>query len=457
MPADFRVQRGTTVYGAGETVIDVPLAQTVDLTRAFVRVTNVRYCGAEVGFPDTPLDSDRHTVRGRLYVGHQITFFNFAPIPAVDREIQWEVWEYVGVPGGPNEWLVKLDADMWYAAGLTTRFTATVNGNVARSVPIIISADSKDAGEHWTRSQWYCYREDLGAGDYRYYFTRGSGSGSEAWLRLYLLELTGSAWSDVEEVLWNGGVVGDNAKAITDVGSWANAFLVPSFTGALDSDTLASVGHTLRPGADTSTVLLHLEANCIDPHKVKSSAYVVHHPGLSVEHLDNVGGTRIGASAETEDIAVAAVADQANTGLILTASSDVAAIDNLGGWFNYRLLDADTVRLRQSNSAASEYALQVVQLPPPPLVLTPDPVVVTLGAPAVQRGETFRPDPVVVSLALPTYKRHILVNLGVAVVPVTVPPFLADHGQKLAAAVYEVDHVMTDRYEVDHHLGASLE
>lgn len=117
--ADFRIQRGVATFGAGGTTLDVAI-EAVDLARAWARIVSLGgnglrslVDGSTPGQRDagvTPSFPDASTLRLTLDPGAQ----------AKDGECAWEVLEYVGAPGGPNEWRVKQFAEVAMTSGQTS-------------------------------------------------------------------------------------------------------------------------------------------------------------------------------------------------------------------------------------------------------------------------------------------------------------------------------------------------
>lgn len=452
MANDFRVQRGEVVFGADEDTIDVTLATALlAVTRAFVRITNVRRSGRGLAsaFPNGSLDSNEFGVRVVIVSTTTVNFSRWTGSPNADLVCRWELVEYIGAAGGPNEFVNRLQAQLLIFSGSTAKITGTVSGDFTRCVPIVHSVDSDDSGQHWDREAHTAQVVDLGGGDYRVDLTR-SQSGSQSWMLCSLVEFTGSAWDVQNNRMHAFGAAGsDEEETIDDVVDWAQAFIVPTYRPSGGDSEVDSTAHLVRPGSSTTKLAFRLDAGAAQPSRHHAIAHVVRHPALRVQHLDNLAGAAIGASGESFDVELDdAVDDVANTMVIVTAITAEDAADYPTGFFDWALLDADTVRLLQKRDGAdSRYALQAIQLPPPPLNLTPDPVVILLVVPAAKITRVLKPLPVVFRLkvTVPEVSRS-LAPLPV-VIRLVVPTPVVDYGQKLAA--YELELDMPFRMAVD--------
>lgn len=444
MANDFRVQRGEVVFGADENNLTVTLPTTLmAISRAFVRLSSVRTTGRGLAsaFPNGSLDSNEFGARVKIFSTTKLQFERWSDSPDVDLVCRWELVEYIGPAGGKNEFVNRLQAELLIFNPGVLKITGTVSGDFTRCVPFLHSIDSRDAGQHWDREAHTTEVIDLGGGNYRVDLRR-SIDGSQSWMRCSLVEFTGSAWTVQNNQMHAFAAAGvDEEEPITDVGDWLRALIEGSYRASGGDSEVDSTSHLVRPGATTDKLRWRLEAGAEQPSRHHAIAHVAENPALRVQHIDNLAGAAIGASGESFDVAIPTpVDDVSNTMVRVLAITAEAAADYPTGFFDWELVDTETVRLRQKrDGAGSRYALQVIQLPLPTLELTPDPVAIRLLATTPNVTRNLRPGPV--TFRFRTTVPQLSRSLGPppVVIRLRVLEPVVDHGQKLDIFRLECD------------------
>jgi len=222
---DFYIQRNRfTMSGTSQTITagteyDVPQASTT----AFIRITNTNNTGAGGGATGNARDVTVY-ISNPSNIENSITFTRPAGATG-NTEVSWEIIEYVGAPGGNNEFTVRAQSVATYVSGNTTVSTPTVAGIVDDTdVAVFITGSvNPDIGVNYplgnSTAAWNS-GSDIAT------FTRGA-SGNTSGVSYAVVEFVGNNWKIQRSEKNYSGVTPGNVTtaSIAPVGSLTRAFL----------------------------------------------------------------------------------------------------------------------------------------------------------------------------------------------------------------------------------------
>lgn len=265
---DFDIQRGTITIATTSTsttlVAGVDYIAPSASTSAFIRITNVGHTGAG---HDTGSAVAQNATNTTAYIVNPSNIMNSVTIARTgvtnNTRVSWEIVEYIGIPGGDNEMIVRSQTFHIYGAASTSATTtsiATVN-NDAKVVVFITGQQNPDITS--TNYESGLSTSDWIAASNEAVFRRGV-SGSDAGRVSYaVVEFTGVNWKvqRIEHSFATAGVT--ETEAITALSSLSRSFIHTQKrnTNALNGTDefgaevwLSSIGYLsyyLEPGATT--------------------------------------------------------------------------------------------------------------------------------------------------------------------------------------------------------------
>ena len=381
---DFNIQRGFVDFGLGEdstTVTITPVRSFGDGGFAFVRLTNTQH--ASSGSNGANKNMDDIGVHAQLTARDTITFTQTGTGLNEDYRAAWEVWEYVGPPGGPNEFIVRLN---------TIASTTNTNNpldvlvpnviNREKLVPFITSVLSSHTGNDFDDMIHTVEIVDDGFGNTFARLDRdGSGTSNPNHPRLAVVEFTGENWivqNNISHVFAAPGVnevetVAGNADFDQAVNAWNEAFIVTTFHTPNGEEEAEEIGYNVWPGATTDAMRFRIEdnANNVGTGNYIAIAHVVEHPDMTVTHEDSItgGGADFTGGGGDPDIEnkgfLPAITNPfAETALLATAESDAGGTAAPRVFWDYRLIADDTVEFRRANDGSvGQWALEVIEFP----------------------------------------------------------------------------------------------
>lgn len=233
----FKVQRGTFIFGATATAhtltAGVDYTAPASILYAFMRIVDVRFSGTGRTSGGSQQD-DREwgvwiTNPANLLTSQ--TFNRYAQI-GNDCRVTWELIEYIGAPGGPNEFFVRALGAINTTANPKTGSTITTISDVAQTV-LFITGQAGSAANRAQGHRWQNTAALVANGpNWDPVFTTGANALQTA-VSYAAVEFTGSNWLPVQRIEWSGTAtawgVGNNngsTQAIpTALGAVSRAFL----------------------------------------------------------------------------------------------------------------------------------------------------------------------------------------------------------------------------------------
>ncbi|MEM7308921.1 MAG: hypothetical protein AAF682_19720 [Planctomycetota bacterium] len=429
MASDFvRVQRGVTDYGSSGDVGFAGVSAVV-LDRAFNRITNTRHsnAGDAAGGPSTLTNVDLGETAA-MAASTLAAFQRYAGGANVDHRIHWEVLEYTGAAGGPDEWIVRNVTEHTIADGTTDHTTAAVAGvsDWTDCVAVVTGIRNDRAAAAWDSSTVTAEVQS----DSTLRVRRGDGTG-ELKVTIAVVEFLGSNWS----VTTFGGAVTSTGRFALAMGAavarWDQAMILGGIripSGEVEND---EVGGLFLPSAtelDEVDVVLSTLADNPGGGGYVAFGYVLSNPGITVLHDNSFDGglTRV-ANTDTTEVETIPAEVLADTMLLVSAASGGSTAAYPRAHIGYHLASTTSVELwRSAAGSAVEWAMQVVAFR---RTSRPSPTQLGVGVPAVTVSQATAQAPAptavavgvpAVSVELPTAQAPAPTQIAVGVPAVTV-------------------------------------
>ena len=380
---DFNIQRGYVDFVTTEdsaTVNITPVRSYGEGGYSFVRVTNTQHAAAgPVGINNR--NQDDAGVIAEITADDTITFTRQGSGVNEAFRVAYEVWEYVGPPGGPNEFIVRLNA-----SPQTTDSTPvdTLIPNVddqERLVPFIIGMLSTDGDDDWDELTHTAEINHFGSGETYVRIENDGDQADAASIKLVVVEFTGSNWiiqNNISHQLTASGAnqaetVAGNANFTQNVNSWNEAFIVDSFHSENGEEQARDTGYLIWPDATTDSILFRVHANAGNVGALfdyLTIAHLVENPDMTVTHVDSITGgagalINGGTDPDVQNKGFApAVASTSETGVIAMATTNIANDTPNRGTWNYNLTSTNNVQFyRGANGAGGNFAMQIIEFP----------------------------------------------------------------------------------------------
>lgn len=379
---DFNIQRGFVDFGLGEdstTVTITPVRSYGEGGYAFVRLTNTQH--ASSGSNGANKNMDDIGVNAELTARDTITFTQTGSGLNEDYRAAWEVWEYIGPPGGPNEFIVRLN---------TIASTTNVNNpldvlipnvsNQDKLVPFTASVLSSHTGNDFDDMIHTIEIVDDGNGNSYARLDKDGAGANPAHPRLVVIEFTGENWivqNNISHVIVAGGAneaetVAGNADFHQAVNAWNEAFIFTTFHTPNAEEEAEEIGYAVWPDATTDSILFRINSAAQNEatNNYIAIVHLVENPDMTVTHEDSItgGGADItggGGDPDIENKGFAAITNPlAETGLLATLENSAGGTAAPRVFSDYRLIADDTVEFRRANDGGtSQWALQVIEFP----------------------------------------------------------------------------------------------
>jgi len=265
---DFEIQRGTRTIATTSTsttlIAGVDYIAPSASTSAFIRITNVGHTGAGHNTANGTAQNATNTTAYIVNPSDIMTSVTIARSGVTNNtRVSWEIVEYIGIPGGDNEMIVRGQTFHLYGIASTSA-TGTVVSSVTNDAKVAVfitgqqnpDTASTNYNSGLSTSEW---NASLDAPIFR----RGT-SGSDAGRVSYaVVEFTGSNWNiqRSEHTYTTAGIT--ETEAISALNSLSRAFIHTQKrvnTGLTGTDEfgaevwLSSIGYVsyyLEPGATT--------------------------------------------------------------------------------------------------------------------------------------------------------------------------------------------------------------
>ena len=385
---DFKIQRGTFIMPVDE--LTVSISSGTDFSECtgacFIKHVSTRHSSngqtvdgyeASAGHNDfsTYIEND-----GGLQGGDVDFTRHGTRLDDYDNRVHWEIWEYIGDPGGPNQ-MVVLDTSTCDFAGVDLTCTGTQTPSSATDDTDVVVFITGIASENTGRNEMTAMlvtSEWVGTPTNNPVFTRDDNNGLPLIHVSYaVVEFTGSNWSvHREEHTGTGG--SPSTELIPDVGDITRAFFhhqqrnVDTPPG---TEGLCESGEEVRLTASDTLTYTHpwgsaYGAKMTEVTWVMSNTNTIPGQTMIVEHLNPpFRGTGATGGDQFEDnwqvTITPVIYGMDNTAITgLTTQSNGCGTAFPRGFIAATLLDSSTVDLYQTSDGQNqEYAFQITQFP----------------------------------------------------------------------------------------------
>jgi hypothetical protein len=284
---DFVVQRGAEMLNTTSLTltagVDYTAPQNAD--GAFVRITNSHHTGAggPAGSSAAPEDTSAYIEVTDLTSSFAIV----RPASATgETYVAWEIVEYIGVPGGDNEMVVRDVGTVSYGANAlfaTGTAVATVADDAAVTVFI---TGQRNPGPNTTDTNLGLSLSSWNASSNVPVFERGDADGVAVDVSYAVVEFTGVNWAvqRVEHTYTAAGTF--EVAAITPVSAVTQTFLHTQKLSGDELFNLDETGHEVLLSG-MGTVSFELQAGATNPSQHRSVAWVIENMQTGVGALRN--------------------------------------------------------------------------------------------------------------------------------------------------------------------------
>jgi hypothetical protein len=370
----IKIQRGTAdVPKAGATqTAPADFIEFGSLTSAFVLNKNNQFGSAGASTADSNSKYiDDTSLLIELTATDTITFTRDGNSDDQDYRADWESWEYIGSPGGPNEFIVRSRNTVTLSSSERSKTVTLDNSpdNIDRCIPFItgiLHTYNNYRFANVTAIAWLSGTNTLNV-------ERG-GEDDAVTVQVVTVEFTGSNWrvahglntgytadtgtiTLVEEAAGTGTTftINDTNRAFIAATQHRSTERYEDATKISDnypvtyisSTTQISFAHDSTHGPDTNQKLM---------------VHVLENPGLSVWRTAD---TQSAAGDNNVDITAAGVTDLSNTAVFATGATAGLGIDNPRGRRNYRLTSTTNLAhwCTRSGNDPFEHRIEIVTMP----------------------------------------------------------------------------------------------
>ena len=371
----IEIQRGTADVPNTGTTQTAPRNFTAfgSLTSAFVLNKNNRFGSAGASALDATnrLVADL-SLRIELTAADTITFTRLATGDAANYRADWESWEYVGAPGGPNEFIVRSRDTVTITAGNRTN-TATLSNtpnDINKCIPFITGISNTNTGtasQGLTALAWISGTNTLNV-------ERGGDQGNTV-VQVVTVEFTGSNWRVGHGRTGDfDGVTGDTGTVTlyADADGQTTPFTLNNVNNAIIASAQFK-GDDLSTGnnyaiADTYPAMYISSATQVswvfstdhDGTDNQIFVHVLENADMAVTPYTDTGNL---AGDNNVIISTAGVTDLTNTAIFGTRVSSGTGSAFARGWMNYRLTSTTNAALwctRSGNTIESRIEIAIM-------------------------------------------------------------------------------------------------
>ena len=366
-PTNFKIQRGITVFGASSDTTTETI-ESVNLNSAFVKLNNVVFAAAD---PDATTTGNKNNddigMRVQLTADDTITFTRLSSGVNEDVRVSWEVWEYVGAPGGDNEFIVRLDTEVTTIGGASVDTNVPSVSDRNNLIPFITGVTNTGTGLTWDDATHTAEIIDAGGGLTDVRIDREGTSGTSI-VGVAVVEFTGSNWIIQNNILHNIVAAATNEfETITAVNNWNEAFIISNHKARNGGTGLDEAGWNTWPDpGNLDRVLFRMRASSGPFATPTIIAHVAENPFMFTNHIDSITGTEIEmpSGVNTQNYAITAVEDMEQTGVFATADTNGGGTAYPRFARNYQLSSTTNLEFFTARSGqAGDIAAQIITFP----------------------------------------------------------------------------------------------
>ena len=360
---DIKVQRGVAVIPAGSTTITLTaptdFTTVSTLSNAFVRITNSQHTGA--GKSGGGLKERAKDVTADIYFSavDQIQIHRFGT--NYDTRVCWEIIEYVGPPGGVNEFKVLAQG--------TTAFSAS---------SLIYSLSFSGASTQGNLAGFICgvANPDTGRNDYEtglvtasfpdastLQLERGSSGNDAVEVSYAVIDFTGVNWS-VQRIehqyQYNNGTVETESVNVPDI---SKAFIHAQKRNVGDLKGLDEFGQQVWLSASNELSFV-LRAGATNPADQYAVVWIISNPDIHVSRGNGALLKNAGSEPDVENIDIPLQKRISSASLFINNTCSGPGTFYPRPILGARMISADQMELwRSDNGQRQDYRYEVVQWP----------------------------------------------------------------------------------------------
>ena len=329
MSYDVAVQRGVEDFGSavGADTNDVAITTVGNVEDAFPFLHNSQNSASGLTTADAVTKNPDDMSMGCLLQDASTVRLNrLATGEDADYKGHWGLWEYIGDPGGPNEFIVReqrLQLVTGGVASLNRDISALTNAvdDFTKLVPVVtgyVNENTATTGFNLRPT----LRIDVGAEELIFERTATT---TRIGIYYALVEFTGSNWQVEQNVSHTYTAAGtDETETISTISAWDTAFIFASHH--TDQANLDEIGWTVRPGSTVTTVRFRMRSGATIATDERTIAFVVRNPTIAVTHDDSITGSQaeLASGATGQSYTITAISNP------ITAADALCSVDCAG-------------------------------------------------------------------------------------------------------------------------------
>jgi hypothetical protein len=370
----IKIQRGFADIGNSGGTKTAPTDFTAfsSLTKAFVLNQCNRYTNSGLtatGSTTKPINSLSGAIV--LTATDTITFYRDSGSEAADYRFHWEAWEYIGSPGGANEFIVRGRFHVTITAGNRSGTDSSITNVATRDkcIPFITGILNSNTGQQAddaTAIAWMSADDTVTV-------ERG-GSDSTTDVYGVVVEFTGSNWrvghgktSDAET--GDTGTIdlyvesaGASGGTSWSVNNWSDALIFHQFKGDDNSTNygIVDTSATYYPNANPNQVDWYFNS-AHDGTDNQHMVHVLENAGMAVSRFTDTGSLQ---GDNAVDISSAGITDLTNTVCVGSSNASGTGTAYSRGWKGIYLTSTTNVNAWGSYSGNTiSTQVQVSEMP----------------------------------------------------------------------------------------------
>lgn len=303
---DFKVQRFDLDITVSTTGVETGF-KTFDFTSfdpvGSITKTIIFPCGTTPGIhggPSAGSSSNQNPINGTFWLDFLTTSSIRIRIPSgasnVQRRYSFQLVEYIGSAGGPNEFVKVDEFRIDLSSSQTENFSSSAVANFTQRNRCAIVSKGLIAIANSYQGALVCLRWD---DDDFILANRGITGSTTCSVFLSIFEFTGSNWTighyytsgsptpgtfDVDivaEISYQA-----SPQTILDIDDWSNAFILSTFSATTTTqDRLVNYGHILKNSSNTSKITRITDSLATTSGAI-IAAHILSNPDITVRHSD---------------------------------------------------------------------------------------------------------------------------------------------------------------------------
>ena len=365
---DFKIQRGQFfVTSTSKTIVaGVDYVAPASTSSAFVRITNTHNIGAGNNTIAEVQDAQDVTV-AITNPENILTSINFVRTGATDNTyVAWEIVEYIGDAGGPNEMIVRSHEYQTFVSTSLTKATGAIS-SVSSSEDVVVFVTGQQNPD--TGNSNYNYgtvTADFNSSTEIVTLTRGE-TGTAIAISAAVVEFTGEHWNiqRIEHTYAFDGVF--ESETTTAIGDIEKAFIHVQKRTGVGQQGLDEFGHEIYI-SDTSTVQFQISSGANTTTEHVSVAWIIENTqnvGLKMDVTRSEGTQSGGPEPTSSSVSIGeAITDLSNSSIFMNNRSSGTGVNYPRAMIGVYLDSLTTYNIFVSDTGQTRtYRTEVVEWP----------------------------------------------------------------------------------------------